>query len=280
MAEMTDLKRLAALTTVFVLLTVTSPVVALAAHPRAAVSSAPASQPSATAPAPQVDPRVEEILDRLHDAGRRVNDLTAALTFRSYNPILDETIVKTGRLAFRRMEPHSRFLVHFDRLVQNGRITDSDEWHLFDGRWYVEAREQTRTMIRREVVRPGEQMDPFRLGQGPFPLPIGQPKADILRHFTVQYVPPAPTDPPETDHLRCIPREDSPLYDDYRQLDFFIDRRTDLPVRVVADQRRDDNRVTVDLADLQLNQGLPPSHFEIPDTVRWIVETEPLPPQP
>jgi hypothetical protein len=41
------------------------------------------------------------------------------------------------------------------------------------------------------VVPPGQKFDPLKIGEGPFPLPIGQKAADITKRFEVELLPPA-----------------------------------------------------------------------------------------
>ena len=149
--------------------------------------------------------------------------------------------------------------------------------HIFDGRWYTEARQVTKTVIKRELVREGESVDPFELGSGPFPLPFGQKKADILKNFTVSLVPAAEGDPADSDHLECIPRPGSQLAEDYKELHFHISRKYELPVRVVAHQRKERKTLTVNFKNLETNQGLARSRLDRQFPKSWTEQIERLP---
>lgn len=233
----------------------------------------------ASKPAERLDPQADAILQRLEQRGQSIDDLSARLTWELFDEIVEERQVRHGQVFYRRDKPNARFLIRFDDLVIGGRIRPQKEWHLFDGQWYIEKRELTKSVIKRQVVPPGRTIDPFKLGQGPFPLPFGQKKADILRYFRVEWVGPAKGDPPDSDHLRLLPRPGTEMAQRYRRLEFYIDRQSDLPVRVRIFQR-DDKIVTVSFADLAANTGLAGSRFELDVPKDWELTVEPLPPEP
>lgn len=215
-----------------------------------------ASQPT-TAP---VSPELEAILDRLEARGDTINDLQTRLTYRQEDLVVDDSLTKSGQLLFRRDKPNARFAIVFE-FPEAKR-----ERYLFDGRWFTEVNERTKTYQRHEIVRPGESIDPFRIGQGPFPLPFGQKKADILANFEVRLVPSASGDPAGTVHLQCTPLPDTQLATKHNRLDFYVSQvgtTTDLPVRLI-DHRKGQKRDTIDFADIRLNAGLPGSLFECP----------------
>jgi hypothetical protein len=250
----------------------------------AASQSAPATRPPASRPAgsePASEPRVHAVLQRLEQRGDSVKDLRSKIEWQVLDRVIDDKQAKFGELLFKRDKPHDMFLVRFHRTVVEDQVIDKPEEHLFDGRFYIEKRDATKTVIKREIVRPGEQFDPFKLGQGPFPLPFGQKEAEILEKFTVSFVEPAKDDPAGTSHLKLLPRPTAQdMADKYKELHFFVDNKLDLPVKVVADQK-DDKLVTVLFSDIRVNTGLAGSAFaiQVPDDATWSVSVESLPPE-
>ncbi len=224
----------------------------------------------------QANASTEDVLDRLQRAGEKIKDIRSDVRLESVNTILEQKVVRTGRLFYKEQEPNAMFLVRFDQVDQDGVISDHREWHLFDGLWYTEARELTKQIIRREILRPGEKINPFELGKGPFPLPFGQRKDEMLARFEIELRAAAPGDPPGTKHLYCVPRPDTELAEKYRTIELYISDRLDVPVRIIADQL-DDNRVTVDFEKLELNPGVAGSEFKVPTTQGWDTVVEPLP---
>ncbi len=242
-------------------------------------ASRPASPMTQSAPAP-VDPEVERILDRLERRGADIRDIETDLTFIKTDPVLEDTQKFTGTLLFRQDTPNPRFLIRFDRFEQEGAVREKREWHAFDGAWYTEARESTKTIIRRQIVRPGETVEVFRLGQGPFPLPFGQKKAEILAQFHVRLLPATPGDPPETDHLECTPLPGSQMAEKYGTVHFLIDRRLDLPISVRTVEKAEGYEIAASFppGSIRINRGLPAGALSLPDLPDFQVDTVPLPP--
>lgn len=82
-----------------------------------------------------------------------------------------------------------RFAVRFDRFRVGDVVHEQDLSLVFDGRWLVERSDAKKQLITREVVREGERIDPLRLGEGPFPLPLGQKREDILARYEATVLP-------------------------------------------------------------------------------------------
>lgn len=233
-------------------------------------------QPPATAPA--AAPSVDQILERLEKKGDQIRDLQTRITFSKIDPILEDKQVFQGILRFKEEKPNPHFLIQFDKFTQEGMTRDAKEWHTFDGQWYTEARERTKTIVKRQVVRPGEQVNVFRLGQGPFPLPFGQKKADIEKHFEVRVVPSQASDPPNSFHIECTPKPGTEMEKKYGKIDFYIDKVLDLPVRVRTTEKAENVQVIADFpaSSIEVNKGLEAGELTLPELRDYQVDTVPL----
>lgn len=229
--------------------------------------AAPASQPAspaATRPAP-LDPAVERILDRLEK--KKVEDVQADLVYTRIDPILEDTQKFSGILRFIDEKPNPRFFILFDKVEHEGIVQKKKEWHVFDGEWYTEAREKTQTIVKRQIVYPGEAVDAFKVGKGPFPLPFGQKKGDIVRHFAVKLAPPSPKDPKETknsDHLECTPLPGTEMHRKYGKVHFYIDRKLDLPIYVKTVETEERNEISASFTKIKLNRKLARGQLDLP----------------
>jgi hypothetical protein len=245
-------------------------VAVVATMPATVPTTMPASAPAtmaATEPAETVslvDSKVEAILDKLETAGSNIKDLQAKVTHELYQIIPDDRQVKLGVIGYRAATEKDppKFVIHFNTLLHDDLKLTKQEWFCFDGRWFREIREQTCAVIDREVVAPGEKFDPFKLGEGPFPLPFGQKKADILKEFEVKLVPPAKGDPTMTDHLVMIPRKTGNFTKKYKQVDFWIAKDNQLPMKIVSEDLHS-NIITATFQDIRINAG-------IPDDMLWL----------
>lgn len=225
-----------------------------------------------TQPAPAAT--VDSVLDRLEAEGRRINDLRCDIDWKIEDARVFEKTVKRGSLMFLVAEPNSVLRIDFTQLFDSdGTVRNRLEQHIFDGRWYTEARESTRTVVRREMARKGEKVDLFSIGSSHFLLPFKQKKQDILHHFAV-------TVDADSDttylNLKCVPRSNSHLADDYREIHFHISRKTGLPVSIVLYQKKDGKVVTVDFKRVRINTGLPRGLFKVDPHKGWHIVTESL----
>lgn len=222
------------------------------------------------------DEKVDALLDRLEEKGLAIKGLKCRLVYTHVmvDPV-ESRKVKEGSLLFARAEPNSRFLIHFGKMIADEVVVRSDEYFAFDGRWLVERNDKARTVIKREIAEQGRNRDPFKIGEGPFPLPFGQKRSEILKSFKVTLEPFTLGDPLQSQHLRCVPRPGTELAARYSRVDIYVDRRLELPVRIVTENARDDSRIEVDFKDIDTGDAPAGSRFLIEEPAGFDVRVEP-----
>jgi len=225
--------------------------------------------------------KVDEILTRLEKRSDGITDIRCTVRLREDDRLNLSERVKDGRILFLIADPNPRFLVHFEK-TRVDETLGKQEWYLFDGYWLFQGLERTERVTHREIARQGESVDLFDIETAPFPLPFGQKKDKILRHFDVRIVPPAKTDPTRTDHLVCVPKPGSRLERKYDKLEFFVREDLNLPVRVVATRNSGLEVITADfpnLSEKSINTGLTKKHFSQPREWKgYELTVEPLEP--
>ncbi len=214
-----------------------------------------------------VDPVVDGILTQLE--ARQVDDLVADLQWELEYPAEEDVDTKTGQVWFKEMDPVARFRAHFTKKNFGKRRVKINEEHIFDGRWYRMIQHDTKSIETREIRREGDTIQPYRLGEGAFPLPFGQKKADILREFDVRLADATDKDPKNTHHLVLTPRPGMQMAPHYKQVDFWVEQQGKLAglptqVRVASLQGGGQvkNFITVTFSNVKLNRGLSPSKFD------------------
>lgn len=234
------------------------------------------AEPATSQPEAAADPKLDRILERLEGKGQSIKGLRCKLVYRfvEIDPV-EQVTEKEGELLFARAEPNPKFLVHFTRIVAAGTVQETGEYFAFDGERVVERNDKARTIRRRQFARTGERQDLFRIG-GPFPLPFGQKRADILRNFVVTLEPFTPEDPRNTDHLHCVPRPNTELADKYSRVEIYIDRKLELPVRIVTERLSDGNRTEADFREIDANEAPAGSRFSIEAPKDYDVTDEPM----
>ena len=252
------------------------------------VAAAPTSAPATVAPAPAtvaatsapaVDAQIDAILQRMENC--HVNTLAADLKWTTWAVIDDpnDVSVNVGQIWYRQAKPVAQFKIHLTKWIVDGRMHDRDEQHFFDGRWYIKLDALHKQVTRTEIRGPNEPVNPYKLGEGPFPLPFGQKRADMLREFEITRLPYDPKDPNDTDHLRLVPRPDASTRRNWAEIQLWVARAgplAGLPLRVKAvkmdNTGRADSHVTLDFSNVQLNAGVNEAEFKI-DTPPGFNET-------
>jgi len=157
--------------------------------PAMAVPGPAAEAPAAPAAAGEIR-TADDLLAALERADVGLRTLTAEIRFTKTFEIAGDEQVRQGRIAFADersgvdgAEGARKFAVRFDSLRVGDRVEEGSKTIVFDGVSLVEMDAESKTFIRRRVVRDGERMDPLKLGEGPLPLPIGQKREEILRRY-------------------------------------------------------------------------------------------------
>ena len=128
---------------------------------------------------------VDEILENVEHAD--VSSVTATISYTRTDPILERREIRAGKIIFRTSDGKKReAAILFDTLIIGRRREEKQKHYIFSGRWMAEVDYENKQFIKRELVAPGQKgIDPFELGKGPIPLPIGQTRESVLSKFTV-----------------------------------------------------------------------------------------------
>ena len=140
----------------------------------------------------------EQVLDALQDADADLETFTSGIIYTTITDLGGALTRRTGEIAFAQKPSETgptnrRFAVRFDTLLAGERYFEDEralQTIAFDGRYLTEMLHSEQQINKREIVAEGQEVDPFELGDGPFPpLPIGQQTEDILRRYDVRLVP-------------------------------------------------------------------------------------------
>jgi hypothetical protein len=227
-------------------------------------------------------PEVDALLIQMEAAGTALRDLRAdiTLTVRELDEEdEDEVLVYLGEALLLRSPDRSRTQVRLDSWRDGEVVNTGDRrWYAFDGVFLVEAREKEQRRVRKQVVGEGQHIDPFRLGEGPFPLPFGQTRLDMIKQFLVQKGPQEGDGGP---HLICVPRPESDLARRYDRIDLFLSavpNRSGLTEKIVLQDRKDRQEKTIEFKSIRINGGLGDKDLDLPlETKSWTELEEPFP---
>jgi hypothetical protein len=235
--------------------------IALADSPSASQPQDVAAQQAAQMPA---DATVDQVLDAMDARGRNLTDFSARVKLTNSDATTGDSVVNDGTVQFQKKpDGDVRIRVAFDKQQNGDEIEDVDHSYVLDGGWLIERDAKAKKEIRRQVKKPGEKIDPFKLGEGPFPLPIGQKKGDVKKLFTVTLVPPAKDDPANTTHLLLVPIAGTDYDGKFKTIDLWVDRTSAMPVRIKTIDSTETTVKQTDLSDVKTNSGINDDVFKI-----------------
>jgi outer membrane lipoprotein-sorting protein len=208
---------------------------------------------------------VDRILDALDKRGEELRAFVADVKLTETDVTTGTDVARTGKIWIE-LGPEgssARSRVMFDKRTANNRITDEKIEYLLDGQNLIDRTYRTKTQVTRQVLRPGEKINLLKLGEGPFPLPIGQDEAEVHRLFEVKKIESQPDDPPNTVHLQLTPKEGTQFERKFMSIDAWVDLEDHMPKRI---ETVDPNGVTVrttELTNLKINPDLKDADFAL-----------------
>jgi hypothetical protein len=214
---------------------------------------------------------IDNVLGQLEQTGQNLKDFTAKIKLTETDNSLGTDNVRVGTVQFQKKPDgtariHVLFNMRIDPATNRGFPKDKVEY-LLDGPWLIDRNYQTQNEVKRQVLKPGQKMDLFKLGEGPFPLPIGQKPQDVHQLFDVKMIGPAKDDPANTVHLQLIPKPGSDLARKFHSLDVWVDAKTHMPARVDTVDPKEQTTRSTELKDIVLNPagGVADSDFKLPN---------------
>lgn len=244
------------------------------AEPAARAQAGSAAAAAPLSPASSVD----QVLDALDARGHNLQSFVADVTLAEEDTSLAFGSTRTGRVWYQARGDNPRIHVIFDQKIDGKRkFPEKVEYLLQDG-WLTDRDYQKKIEVRRQVLRPGQKANLLKLGEGPFPLPIGQKREEVLKQFTATKGTPAKDDPPGTAHVQLKPREQSEFKSRIGTMDVWVDPQTNFPAKIeVVDPDGAKVRTTV-LKNLRVNPQPPigDAEFALPAVQGWDLHDEPF----
>ncbi|MEA2708704.1 MAG: hypothetical protein QOF78_1305 [Phycisphaerales bacterium] len=251
----------------------------------ASAQEQPPQQPAQSAPAPAAaapatlspDSALDDILDALDRRGKELNDFTANVTLADTDTAVGNETKLTGRILMQRLgQDDARLRVAFNRKEVNEKVTNDRQEFMLSGGTLTERNYVDATEIRRQVLQPGQKMNLLKLGEGPFPLPLGQDKADVHKMFEVKKFPPAADDPAGSIHVQLAPKKGSQFETRFSTIDFWVDPQSRMPVRIVTLDPNGTTQRTTELKEIKVNANLADKDFVLEpiDEKKWTIRSQ------
>ncbi len=239
---------------------------------QAATSIAPCTSETQPVAGLAADASVPAILEALEASGRDLRNFSASVSLHDSDAITQDESTRLGKVYYQKLPDGAARLRAAFTTLRRGALSQTQMLdYLLEGGWLIERNEARKIEVRRQVLRPGEKINLLKLGEGPFPLPIGQSPAEVQRLFDVSKIPVDLDDPARTLHLRLVPRPGTQFEKKFASLDVWVDREHGFPRRIdTLDKNQTLTRGT-DLTDLVVNGQIADEQFKLPaiDASQW-----------
>ena len=262
------------------LLILALPLLGCGPQPPELVSAPP---PALTTPEAGPPDPVADLLGRLEEASLDLRDFEARIDYEKWDAVLQRRERRLGTLLYQVTDRGRRLGILLEWLIVGQRRERHRKNFIFDGVWLIEKDHEAKLFLKRQIAPPGKVFDPLKLGEGPFPLPIGQPAREVLARFDVALLE-QPSDERLAQRLQgmdlngllLVPKPGTRLADDFARLELFYDTATGMPVGINAVEP-DGDRKTVFLSNLKRNQGIDPERLAVeePDPREWQIDVRP-----
>lgn len=225
---------------------------------------------------------VRPLLDKMHDAGDGLVSLTSGLKMIDFDFDTSDEVWRFGKLNLLRGDDGDAIHVLFTRRADpDGNAAEEKLEYLLAEGQLVDRNYRSKTEVRRTLPEEDQDRDLLALGEGPFPLPIGQDPERVLRLFEVSLVDVASDNEFEVDpidgtrRLRLVPRPETPLAEQFHVLEVDVDTTTGMARQVTTLDAGGINLRIVELrnAAVNANDAAEPT-LEAVDLSDWNVTEE------
>jgi outer membrane lipoprotein-sorting protein len=219
---------------------------------------------------------VDAILERLNKQTAELKSYQSRIEYKFSQPLLESETLKKGVLYYQRLDGKSALRINFQTLKQDEEQEQKYiEQYIFDGIWLTHIDYQIKEVKRYQKAEPNEPVDAFELISKNFPI-IGFSKVeDLKKEFEIRLVEQQGGKEKNFIQLHLKVKADSVYKNDYTSIDFWIDKQSYLPAKIVAVSTEEDI-YEIKFLQPKVNEKVDKKVFELKIPDGFNVEIEPL----
>jgi len=219
---------------------------------------------------------VQAVLDRLEQRATNLNFYQCTLDYIFKQPLLESQTRRRGVLYYAKIEKRSYLRIDFNTLQYDDEPEQAHkEQFFFDGIWGTYIDYQSHSVQRQQVAEPNAPVDAFALVSRRVPV-LGFSKIeDLQQQFDIQLLETDAAEAAPSDRLRLTAKPDSTYHEDYVTIDVQIDKKHELPTKIVAVTTEEDIH-EIALKAPTINQAIAGETFRIEFPREFSVEAVPL----
>lgn len=233
---------------------------------------------------------IDDLLDGLDRAGKDLKSFQANVRLTEIDNDTGTPTKRPGKVLLQRDGEEVMFRatftgVIFERKGQTGLRPEKIEYVLRNDE-LIDRNYQKKTQVIRKLPPPDGKRDLLKLGEGPFPLPIGQAREEVRKQFDVAEVDPGDEAQNElgvpaaenSRRLRLTPKPGTNLAVDFMWLEIDVGLNDGMPQKVITLSPTGSTAKVTELSKIQVDVAIPASAFDLEpiDRNEWDVHYEDL----
>jgi outer membrane lipoprotein-sorting protein len=205
---------------------------------------------------------IQTILQNLNQRTASLKSYQCWLEYSFSQPLLQSRTVRTGDLYYLKSDNRSNLRINFQTLQQDEEKQQKYiEQYIFDGVWLTVIDYQIKEVKKYQLAESNNPADAFKLATNNFPVIGFSTTQDLEKNFNISLLPQR-TDSNDFVGLHLKVKPDSVFKDNYSSVDFWIDKKLNLPAKVIALSTESDV-CEIKLLQPQVNQPIGKKIFEL-----------------
>ncbi|MHC4458394.1 MAG: LolA family protein [Planctomycetota bacterium] len=178
---------------------------------------------------------VEKVLRELKQRTQELKSYHCRVEYLFSQPLLESETLRKGVLYYQKRDGKSKLRINFKTLKEDDEKEQKYiEQYIFDGVWLTHIDYQIKHVQKRQLAEPNEPVDAFELASQNFPI-IGFSKVeDLKKEFEIKLIELEGKEKDAFIKMNLEVKPDSIYKDDYTSIDFWIDKRLNLPAKIIA----------------------------------------------
>ncbi len=221
-------------------------------------------------------PQIEVVLEKLKKQTTELKSYSSQIQYKFSQPLLESETLRKGVLYYQRSNGKSLLRINFQTLKQDDEEEHKYiEQYIFDGVWLTHIDYQIEEVKRYQKAEPNKPVDAFELVGENFPIIGFGNVEDLEKEFEIELVGQQGGEAEDFIQLHLKVKTDSIYKDDYNSIDFRIDKKLYLPVKIVAFTTEEDI-YEINLLDVKVNKHIDQKVFAIKIPEDFGLEVNPL----
>jgi len=177
----------------------------------------------------------EKILKDLNRTLTTLESYCCQVKYLVSQPLFESKTLRTGNLYYKKAGENSNLRINFKTLKQDDEPEQKyPQEYIFDGVWLIHIDYKFKKTKHYQQAEPNAPADVFELAGRNFPLIGFSKNQDLKKDFSIKLIEQDKNNTASLAHLHLTVKSDSPYKDDYISADFWIDKKLNLPAKIIA----------------------------------------------